>query len=199
MSTVLLASGGAIAADESLESARRCAQLQDSLQRLVCYDRVFPPGQVAPAPATAPAIVAAAPPVAIPAPVVIAPPVVSSAPVAAPAPVVTPTPVAPPVPAAAAETGKFGAETLRRTDEDRKAEEPPRSITAQVTSVRETRPEVYRMTLENGQVWDQMDMDVTFSVKDGDTVQIERGRMGGYRLSRTSRGGSGWVRVTRLR
>lgn len=160
----MLAGTAALAADGTLQSAQRCAQVPDSLQRLVCYDRVFPPGQVP----AAPAVTSPAPPVAT------APP--------------------PAIP-----TAEFGAESVRRTEEQRQAEEPPRSLTAALDSVREMRPNVFRMTLENGQVWDQMDMDITFTVQAGDTVQIERGRMGGYRMSRTSRGGSGWVRVNRLK
>jgi hypothetical protein len=164
----LLTGTAALAADATLQSAQRCAQVQDSLQRLVCYDRLFPPGQVAAAPA-----------VTAPAPTVI------------PAPVATPPPVTP--------AAGFGAESVRRTGEQLQAEAPPRSLTAAVNGVREMRPNVYRMTLENGQVWDQMEMDITFSVQAGDTVQIERGRMGGYRMTRTNRGGSGWVRVNRLK
>jgi hypothetical protein len=158
---MMLVGSAALAAEGTLESAQRCAQVQDSLQRLVCYDRVFPPGQAP----------------------------VATAPVRQPAPA-----VATPAPAA-----EFGADSVPRTEQQRQTEAPPRSLSAAVTSVRQTRPNVYRMTLDNGQVWDQMDMDGTFSVEEGDTVQIERGRMGGYRVSRTSRGGTGWVRVNRIK
>lgn len=158
---MMLVGSAALAAEGTLESAQRCAQVQDSLQRLVCYDRVFPPGQAP----------------------------VATAPARQPAPT-----VAPPAPAA-----DFGADSVRRTEQERQAEDAPRALSAAVTSVRQTRPNVYRVTLDNGQVWDQMDMDSTFSVDEGDTVRIERGRMGGYRMSRTSRGGSGWVRVNRLK
>jgi hypothetical protein len=155
---VMLAGSAALAADTTVQSAQRCAQVQDSLQRLVCYDRVFPPGDNAATPAA--------------------------------------TPAAPP---AAAPAQEFGAESVRRSEEERQAEAPVRSLTATVKSVREMRADVFRMTLDNGQVWDQMEMDMTFHVQVGDTVQIERGRLGGYRMSRTTRGGSGWVRVNRLK
>lgn len=170
----MLAGSAALAADATLESAQRCAQVQDSLQRLVCYDRVFPPGQA---------------------------PVATPVPAPTPAPAQAPRVATAPAPAAVAPApaAEFGAESVRRREEQREAEGPPRSITAAVASVRQTRPNVYRMTLDNGQVWDQMDMDVTFSVDEGDAVRIERGRMGGYRMSRTSRGGTGWVRVNRIK
>ena len=45
----------------------------------------------------------------------------------------------------------------------------------------------------------QMDMDSLFQVDVGDTIQIEKGRLGGYRMARTSNGRSGWVRVTRVK
>jgi len=48
-------------------------------------------------------------------------------------------------------------------------------------------------------VWQQMDMDSLFNLAAGDTVQIDRGRMGGYRMARISKGGSSWVRVNRVK
>jgi len=157
-----LAPAGA-AADGSLQQARACAAIQDSLQRLVCYDRVF-------APSAAPAAVAPAPAVA-----------------AAPAP-----PVADP-------RESFGADQLKRTEAEREATPEPRTLTATVSQVREMRPSVFRVTLDNGQVWQQMDMDSLFNLAAGDTVQIDRGRMGGYRMARISKGGSSWVRVSRVK
>jgi hypothetical protein len=159
-----LAPAGALSADGSLQQARACAAIQDSLQRLVCYDRVF-------APSSAPAAAAPAP-----------------APDAAPA-----------APPPADSRGSFGADQLKRTEAERKATSELRTLTAAVSQVRETRPGVFRVTLESGQVWQQMDMDSTFEVAVGDTVQIDRGRLGGYRMARTSKGGSGWVRVNRLK
>jgi hypothetical protein len=151
----VLAGGSAVAAD-ALESAQACARVQDSLQRLVCYDRLFPPGQPAVGVASAPA---------------------------------------------PASTGidEFGADGIKRSDSERKADSAPRSMTAAVTEARESRPNVFRVTLDNGQVWQQMDMDSLFTVRAGDTVQIERGRLGGYRMARTGRGGSNWVRVNRVK
>jgi hypothetical protein len=179
--------GAALAADATLESAQRCAQVQDSLQRLVCYDRLFAPAQAPAVPSPRPAPVVTPAPVAAPAPI----------PSPLPAPVVARAPAAVPVPVAPGAEEQFGAETVKRADERKEEVAAPRTITAAVVAVREMRPNVYRVTLENGQVWDQMDMDMTFTVRKGDTVQIDRGRMGGYRMARTSQGGSGWVRVSR--
>lgn len=172
MMALLLAAGLAPAAEGSLDDARSCAQVQDSLQRLVCYDRLFPPAPSADA--TRPA----APATGVPA---------------------TPGTTPAPAPAMPDQESLFGAESLKRPVGGSDADKAPRSLTATVSQVRQTRPNVFRVTLANGQVWQQMDMDSTFHVEAGDTVEIDRGRMGGYRMARTSNGGSGWVRVNRLK
>jgi hypothetical protein len=179
----MLASGSGHAADAQVEAGRQCAQVRDSLQRLVCYDRIFQAGDSA-APAAAPR---AATPVPAPAP--------ARAPVAASAPV-----VAAPVVAAPVLAPSLGDEIVQRKAKDKDKAKPaePTSLEATITALKETRPDVVRLTLDNGQVWQQMDMSSVFQVTVGDTVRVEKGTMGGYRLVRTSRGRSGWVRVTRV-
>jgi hypothetical protein len=171
-----------LAADAQSEAGRQCAQIRDSLQRLVCYDRVFQAGDAAPATATAPRTAAPAAPATAPATARPAPPAVAVASAAAPA-----------APA-------LGDESVRRTVKEKEAAKvaEPTSLEAKVTALRETRPEIFRVTLDNGQVWQQMDMSSLFHLETGDTIRIERGAMGGYRMARTSKGRSGWVRVTRL-
>lgn len=179
MAGMLAVAGGVVvAAEPSVEAGVRCAQVKDSLERLVCYDRVFSGAQV-PVAAPAPRAVAPAPaaPVAAPA-----------APVAAPAAVASTPPPAP---------REFGDDQVKRSEKQRQAESGPTSLTAQVSGLREYRPRTYLITLDNGQIWRQMDMDSLFQVAEGDTVQIEKGRLGGYRMARTSNGRSGWVRVNR--
>lgn len=172
---VMLLGPTAFAAEDAAQRGQRCAGIADSLERLVCYDAIFRTGPAAGAgQAVAPAASAAAP----------------TAPPAAPA-------RAGEAQAPDAVAG-FGAEHLRRSVREAD-QETPRTLVAQVTEVRETRPNVYRMVLDNGQVWQQMDMDSRFDVKAGDTVEINRGLMGGYRMARQSRGGSGWVRVNRVK
>jgi hypothetical protein len=164
MAALLLASGAALGAEDMAQRAQRCVSVADSLERLVCYDRIFGNGQTATA---APPAVAARPPPAAEAP------------------------------RTTTATPEFGADQLRRSSGDDEA--APSKLTATVQELRETRPNVFRITLENGQVWQQMDMDSLFHVQVGDTVEINRGRLGGYRMARQSRGGSGWVRVNRLK
>lgn len=179
-----LAGGVVLAAQPTVEAGLRCAQMKDSLERLVCYDQVFSGAASAPRSATAPVAPAVTPaPAAMPSP----------APVAAP---VAAAPAATPAPAAADD---FGSDQVRRTEKQRQAEAGPSSLSAQVAGLKEYRQRLYLLTLDNGQVWQQMDMDSLFQVAVGDTVQIEKGRLGGYRMARTSNGRSGWVRVNRVK
>jgi hypothetical protein len=173
-----LVGGVVVAAQPSGDALQRCAQVKDSLERLVCYDRAAAAGTSAPAAPATPAAPVAPPVVTPPAPVVQA---VPSAPVAAPA------------------AREFGDETVKRTEKERVANSGPTSLTAQVAGMKEYRRNVYVLTLDNGQVWQQMDMDSLFTVKVGDTIQIEKGKLGGYRMARTSDGRSGWVRVNRVK
>jgi len=161
---------GVWAADPQLDAARQCTQLKDSLQRLVCYDKALT--QAPAAPVAAPAARAA--PAAPAAPAVVAAP--------APAPVAAP---------------ELGDESVK-TRKQRSLPEEPTSLEAKVTDAREIRQGTYRMTLENGQVWQQMDMSTMFQVGAGDTVRIEKGALGGFRMARTSNGRSAWVRVARV-
>lgn len=176
---LVLAAGPSVAADGSLEAARRCAQVTDSLQRLVCYDRIFAaPAASAPAAAVQPLPAPAAP--ARPAPPVVAPPAVAAAPAAA-------------APAAAT----FGDEQLKRTVEERKREEGPAKQAGKVAALREARPGIWRITLENEQLWQQTESDRHFFIDVGDEVVIERGMLGSYHLEQAD--GGRRVRVTRLK
>ncbi|MET0279843.1 MAG: hypothetical protein ABW278_01790 [Steroidobacteraceae bacterium] len=170
---LVLGSSLAASAEPSVDAVRRCAQVKDSLERLVCYDR-----------AAAGSAGAEAAPAASP----VAP---------APAPLVRATPA--PAPQAAPVQREFGDETVKRSEKERASTSGPSSLTAVVSELKEYRRNVYMLTLDNGQVWQQMDMDSLFQVKAGDTIQIEKGKLGGYRMARTSGGRSGWVRVNRVR
>ncbi len=171
------------AADPQLDAARQCTQLKDSLQRLVCYDKALM--EAAPASSTAPVAVAPAP-------------AVRAAPAPAPAPARAPSPAASPAPAVAAAAPALGDESLKRSQKERKESDGPTSLEAKVTAAREVRQATYRVTLDNGQVWQQMDMSTLFQVGVGDVVRIEKGALGGFRMARVSNGRSGWVRVNRV-
>jgi hypothetical protein len=166
LTVLMLHAGVTLAADATLDAVRRCAQVADSLQRLVCFDRAIAPAATAP---------------------------VAAAPAAAPA-AATPLPAnqaTPPAPA-------LGDESVRRKVRAR-AESAPTRLTAAVSAMKELRPGVFRLTLDNGQVWEQAEAESLFSVKVGDSVQIDKGKLGGYQMARVSNGRSGWVRVIRLK
>ena len=166
------------AADPQLDAARQCTALTDSLQRLVCYDKALAYGSPSVAPPSAagqaqrPARAVPQPPApAAPAAVAAAPAIVAAAPA-------------------------LGDDSVKRSRKDG-ADAAPTNLEAKVTVARETRKDTYRVSLDNGQIWQQMDMSSLFRVAVGDTVRIEKGTLGGFRMALAG-GHSGWVRVSRV-
>jgi len=192
------------------DSLRACASKQDVLQRLSCFDAEMArlDGQkaatAAPAPAAAPTPAAAAPP-------------------AAPAP--RPAAATPP-PAAGLGSEQLrnapgvplGEEQLRKpakpsssssiasslmfwkSDKDKeKAKEVDDGMTARIDSIRTTLTGLYVVTLDNGQVWRQQESEVDFPLEAGETVRIDKGAMGSYRLHPVREGWKRWIRVTRTK
>lgn len=214
----LLGTAPAWTAEPAGAGPHRCSQVLGERERLACFDRAFPAGPesaalaesraaAAPAPAVAPvapaavAVAPSSPPVAAPAP---RPPAPAPA-VAAPAPqppAASPAAVAAPVAAAsvAAASPAFGDEQIKKGKAAREADkaDEPKALTAQVTSLKEIREDVWRMKLDNGQTWQQMDMTRSFVPTVGDTVQIQRKMMGGYTLALAGAKKSPWIRVTRV-
>jgi hypothetical protein len=117
---------------------------------------------------------------------------------AAAAPVAAPASPAPALAASAEAPATFGEENVRKSIVERDKAEV-RKLSAMVTAVKSVRQDVYRVSLDNGQVWQQTEMSSMFTVAVGDSVEISKGRFGGYRMSRTSGGGSGWVSVVRAK
>jgi hypothetical protein len=66
---------------------------------------------------------------------------------------------------------------------------------ALVTHVRERLYGELVVTLENGQVWTEKDSEYGFRIKEGDTITIRRGRLGGYRMVSIGNRSSQVVRV----
>jgi hypothetical protein len=164
-------SAAAMAAGPSADDIRRCAAIADSNARLACFDQLSaaPPATSKRAPVAAP---------------------LTAAPVAA-APAAVAAPVAP---TAAA----LGAEALPKTRAERAATEGPTSLTAVVTAALPTQGNMFRITLDNGHVWQTMEGRSVFTVKAGDTVRIDKRSMGSYQLARVVDGEPGYaVRVTR--
>ncbi|MEO8308585.1 MAG: hypothetical protein ABI616_11175 [Pseudomonadota bacterium] len=163
-------SAAAMAATPSAKDIQRCAALADSTARLACFDQLSG-AKKAPAAAPAPAV---------------AP--VAAAPAAAAAPV---------APAAAPTTASLGEEMLAKTRTE-KAAAAPTSLTANVTGVVATQGNMFRITLDNGQVWQTQEGRSVFTVRPGDTVHIDKRSMGSYQLARFVDGKAGYpVRATR--
>ena len=174
-------------------SVAACLRVTDAGQRLACYDQsvaALLPAAAPPAPvaATTPAVKA---PPAAPAP----PPVAAPKPVAA---VAAAEPVAAPATApAAAPAPTFGQEQL--SSKQRPPADPAdQTLHAKVTALRAPVPDTYRITLDNGQVWQQQESRFGFSLTAGDSVTLGKGAMGSYRLWRDADGPKAWVRVTRV-
>jgi hypothetical protein len=69
------------------------------------------------------------------------------------------------------------------------------SITALVAKVERLRLGMFRFTLDNGQIWDQLEMNELLIIEVGDTVRIAKSA--GYRLRRENQGGWVWIPVSR--
>jgi hypothetical protein len=192
----LLSATSVLAAESAGDAARRCAQILGERERLACFDRAFTAGPETAAlaetraAATAAPVAVAAP--AAPAAASIAVPVAAASVATAATVAAAPTAVAP----------SLGDDQVRKYDKEAKeakeATGEPKSLTAKVIAVKETREDTWRMNLDNGQVWQQMDMSSVFHPVVGDTVEVQRKMMGGYALALAGGKRSPWIRVTRL-
>ena len=107
-------------------------------------------------------------------------------------PVATPAPAAmPPAPkSAAAEKAKAPQQAkAKRSD----AEPSEAAVSATVTKVTHTRDERFVATLENGQVWAQVEKDSAADVAVGDNVTIRKALMGSHLMQ--TRGGTTRVKL----
>jgi hypothetical protein len=188
-----------------------CVKLTSPGERLDCYEeqvqRARAAAPVSPAPPAAQPPPAAAPPASpatapqAQAPQALAPPAPARQVVTPPAP--APQAVAAPAPAAPA--GSPGAQASERpvrveNARVRRRESPDASeeFEGVITALRETVPNAWVVTLDNGQVWRQ-DYPEPYRLQVGQSVQISesRGFGRGYRLTVAALGGS--IQVERVR
>jgi len=73
----------------------------------------------------------------------------------------------------------------------------PKSVTVQIQQVTPLPYGLYRLTLENGQVWRTTEADSALAFKANDTVAISRRALGGYEISLAGRNAS--VNATRIK
>jgi len=143
--------------------SHQCSQLWDDELRLTCYDKAF--GKPVPPPADSAAAAPAASTNTAPAAVGAAAVVAATPPAAAP-----PAPVAAPA-AAAAVPVPVPAPAKQ-----------PDSLATSVTALSFTLDGRFRATLENGQVWQQLELHPKVQVKAGDHVTLRKASFGSYQM-----------------
>jgi hypothetical protein len=177
---ILGAVHGPVAAQSGpIDAAAECAAVDDDARRLSCYDALFRAG----AGGTAPAVAAS------PKPAAAAVPTAAAAVNATPAPSSAPAAVDP-----AVEFGLTGQQIERRKAPETR-ERPPESIQARVDQAEQDRYGLWRLTLDNGQVWVQTEAALGARFQSGTVVEIRRGTLGSYVLEMPGRP---VIRVRRL-
>lgn len=164
---------GAHAADGT--SPQQCADIGDDLERLACYDRIFrAPAVTAPAGTGAASTAvgsASATRVATAAEPGVAPAAAAAG------------------PSASTPQDDFGlteaAKQARLPEESRK--ELPESVSGKVAKLARRPAGEFIVTLENGQVWTQLQVDPRARIAVGDTVTIKKAALGSYLLVTASR------------
>jgi len=174
-----------------------CVDLPTPEQRLACFEAQVEAARGAPtsAPgAPAPAATSTAPPAATSVP---APAAASAAPAAAAA-ASTAEPVTTTiaVPPSSSTPAEFGFPERRPEPEERDSAPPP-EIRARVAELRETVPDAFLITLDNGQVWRQTRPDSYLSLRVGQDVRIYYSRWRAYRLDSPQM--NGYLQVERVR
>jgi hypothetical protein len=159
------------AAAPVIDKLENCAELQDTRQRLACFDREFAPfrtQKAAPAQPTAPSPAAA--------------------------------PVSPPPRPAPESSGpvSFGQESLPAKERPSVTEEA-QALHARITSLREVDPDTSLATLDNGQVWRYEKRYLATSLREGEAVTIRKAALGAYRLTRDDSDAKNWIRTSRVR
>jgi hypothetical protein len=178
--TGICIAGSAAAADALPPTLRACMSESDSARRLACFDRE----SARLVESNAPLARRADPPAAVPA-------------ATAPAAAAPATVAATPAPSAQDKFGYRG--NIARAELDKKqAEEKTdfQQLTSRITEIATLPHGELRLTLDNGQVWQQKPGDRGLRVKVGDEVTIKRASLGSFLLS--SSGANGVMRVTRV-
>lgn len=172
---------GAHAADGN--SPQQCAALGDDAERLACYDRIFrAPAGTVPAVTGAASTAAGAAATTTPAPAAKSGVATDAAAVLAPA-------ASAAAPAATSPQDDFGL-----TEAAKRAREPEETRGKLLDSISGTVAKVARqpageliLTLENGQVWTQLEVDPRARVAVGDTVTIRKAALGSHLLVTANR------------
>lgn len=174
-----VADGAAPAAGDGPGSPRDCAAIADPAQRLACFDRFYPKGAPAPLPIPAQATTGTA---TAPASVPTAAPGYGRDAVPAAMPAAGSTAAVPNTSDAEALFG-LNAEVRRARGETPPAErQAPQQIESSLASLASLGPGRLRLTLANGQVWDQVEAAPGFQPQIGDPITVRQAAMGSYLL-----------------
>lgn len=178
--TLLLGAAAVAGADSERDALEACRSIADDARRLACYDGILLP-ETAPQPSAIAETVAVPEPPAVP----------------------DPPPVAP-APASASEDGNVVQRGLGRLRglfgrDEPPVEKPPelQSIDAQVVKFVKLARGNHRLTLEDGQVWREIEVKPRARYRVGDNVEIARGALGSYNLSNERTGHR--IKVRRVR
>jgi hypothetical protein len=166
----VMAGHAASAWPEDLAAARACVQLAGPAARLACYDAAFA-AQPAPPANPAPASSAASAPSAASTP---------------PAPSAASAPPAPPA-STASPAASFGDNGQLQQQLKAKAK-LPKELQFKVQTAVPIGQGLYRLTLENGQVWETRQADWALQFKSSDTVTISRMVFDTYQISLAGQG-----------
>ena len=184
VATVLFGSVAFASGASTTDSLEACRNIVDDTERLACYDRIA-------LPETSPATAAAPEPVAT-----------SARPTRDPDP--PPTPSDPPAGEGSREDGNVVQRGLGRLRglfgrDEPAVEKPPEldSIEAQVVNFVKLARGNHSLTLEDGQVWREIEVKRRARYRVGDAVVIARGALGSYNLSSERTGHR--VKVRRIR
>lgn len=177
--------GCACAADALPPSLRGCMKEADATRRLACFDResAVLAGENAP---VAHQVEPAPPRPAAPAP---AAPVASAAATAGAAAATTQ--------AASDKFGYKGSIAREDLDKQKEAEQASGALTAKVAEIAALANGGLRVTLDNGQVWQQKTADRGMHIKVGDQVTIKHATLGSFLLTSDTINGS--MRVSRVK
>jgi hypothetical protein len=187
------------------ENLQACSKLPDASERVRCYDAQIAamnaastatPATPGAAPGAAQANSAPHPPASNKSGATSFSAAASAARAPASAPTSTTT-AAPPAAQQQAAAAKFGEEFLPAPARPAKSADEL-ALSSNITGLNQVGPNIYNISLANGQVWRQEGAQITIFFRVGDDVHIKKGLLGSYQMSTAATGPKNWVRVSRL-
>jgi Lon protease-like protein len=107
-----------------------------------------------------------------------------------------------PPPAAGGRISNFASGLLQKVTPGsggKKSTDAEIGDTARITALQTVGSGMALITLDNGQQWRQQEAMAYFPLAIGDTIRIEKGALGSYRLTRVEEGWKTFMRVSRTK